>query len=83
MNMVPPDRTKSLTVKNEEIVEYSQSQQLSHWTIPSIAAKQIYKIGMFDFLSKNAIKNSEQAICLDNNKQTLKLLSYKDISKYL
>jgi hypothetical protein len=72
----------SVSVKNEEIVEYSEAQQLNQWTIPEVQPTKIYRLGMFDFISKNAIKTSEQTVCLDTNDKTIKLLSIKDVQRY-
>ena len=74
-----PDQRSIIT---EEIVEYSQSQQLNKWTIPSISSKKIYNRGMFQFISQDNIKTVEQTIPLENAKQTLKLLNLRDIERY-
>ena len=85
LNMFRSSNTSgsSGSINNAEIVEYSQTQQLNQWTIPSISSKKIYKKGMFDFISQNNIKTVEQSIALKDSEQTLKLLSPHDIERYL
>ena len=73
----------SRSIKNAELIASTQNSQLNNWTIPSIAFKAIYKTGMFNFISQDNIKTAEQDISLDNHEQTLKLLSLKDVDRYL
>ena len=47
-------------IHNTELIEYSQTQQLNEWTIPSISHKRIYKKGLFQFISKDHIKTVER-----------------------
>ena len=70
------------SIKNLEIIEFSQNQQLNQWTILSIESKKIYKLGFFKFISQKAIKSVEQSISQDSEIQILKLLSLRDIQKY-
>ena len=50
------DITMSKTsIKNLEILEFSQTEQLNEWMIPSIESKKIYKLGFFKFLSQKAV----------------------------
>ena len=69
-------------IKNSEIHEFSQTEQLNEWTIPSIESKKIYKLGFFKFISQKAIKTVEQSISLDSDIETLKLLCLRDIQRY-
>ena len=69
-------------IKNSEIHEFSQTEQLNEWTIPSIESKKIYKLGFFKFISQKAIKTVEQSISLDSDIETLKLLCFRDIQIY-
>ena len=71
------------SINNEEIVEYSQSQHLNQWTIPSISSNKIYKRETFDFISQDSIKTVEQSIAIDNSEQTLRLLNLRDIERHL
>ena len=52
----------SRSIKNAELIASTQNSQLNNWTIPSIAFKAIYKIGMFNFISQDNIKTAEQDI---------------------
>lgn len=76
------DKHQALSVKNAELSEYSQNQQLNQWTIPSIEAKKIYARGMFDFISQKSVKTLEQSVSLDDSTVRLKLLSPQDVKSY-
>lgn len=80
---MPKKKSNGLSVKNSEITEFSQTQQLNQWTIPSIESKKIYASSIFDFISKKSIKTLEQSISLDDSSIRLKLLSLQDIEQYL
>ena len=67
LNMIrnPSVSGSSRSTNNAKLVEFSQTQQLSEWTIPSISSKISYKRGMFDFISQTNIKTVEQSIALE------------------
>ena len=75
--------SSSGSIINEEMVEYSQTQQLNKWTIPSISSRKIYHKCMFQFISQDNIKTVEQTIPLEDSEQTLRLLNLRDIERYL
>ena len=56
----------STSIKNLEIIEFSQTQQLNQWTISYIESKNINKLGFLNFISQKAIKSVEQSICQDS-----------------
>ena len=62
----------STSIKNLEIIEFSQTQQLNQWTISSIESKNINKLGFLNFISQKAIKSVEQSISQDSEIQTFK-----------
>ena len=61
----------SRSIKNAKLIASTQNSQLNNWTIPSVAFKAIYKVGMFNFISQDNIKTAEQDISLDNHEQEL------------
>jgi hypothetical protein len=75
---------KKNEIKNVELVEYDDViQKLNKWSIPTIPSSTIYKLGMFKFIHKMAIKSMEQTICLEDNNESLNLLHMSDLQNYL
>jgi hypothetical protein len=46
-------------------------EKLNKWVIPAVLSKQVYKQGMFDLMSRLAIKTIEKTVQVAGNTQTI------------
>jgi hypothetical protein len=81
--MENPEQNQNSLMKNQELIEYPKNlEKLNKWVIPSVPSKQIYKAGMFDIMSRFAVKTIEQTVQVSDNTQTMYLLKKKDLESF-
>ena len=67
-----------------ELVAYQDVKDaLDKWTIPTVDPKTIYKIGHFNFFSKQIIKTFEHASCIQNNDEIIRLIHINDFIPFI
>ena len=54
-----------------------------NWTIPEQKIESIYKVGTLDFKTAFSVRNHEETISIEQEQQSLQLLSSLSLRKYL
>jgi hypothetical protein len=77
------EQDQNSLIKNQELVEYPKNlEKLNKWVISAVPSKQIYKQGMFDLMSRFAVKTIEKTVQVSDNAQTIYLLEKKDLESF-
>lgn len=58
-------------------------QNCSNWTIPEARVETLYRIGTFDFQTAFCIKTHKETVFIQEEFQTIPLLSSTSLNKYL
>ena len=87
----PNESTTSIPIESDNINQEDYSildieRNLQDWTIPDVPKNQIYKISTFSskfsFLTNYTIKTVEKTISLNNDYESLHLLTKKAIDQH-